>query len=498
MLNNDRLTASIRNSYYPVYVAQSDDPDKAQKEIEDFLAGHITLKPWIPYSEWDAAVVPYEKSISKDIDNSDDNAAIQKVSTDKITINHADRYAKVIDFARAEFDPETKAYYIDRQLNHRKLVTIYQPVQFYLRLASVATSIEPDYLILEAKELRFTDELPPIEYRDIYEEDKKSSLEHQIRIALRYMANVSIPSISDKEPSIHPPEYLAVDIGDLHDICGILDTDTMITRDEFREKQSSGEEIPPLVSQIDSNGDFHPADETVKEQFLMDAMNKISLHAIGGFYGFAGNMVYIRPTNEWIARFRTAFPAKEWNARTFIETVPDSGVKSDRLAFHCIDKPVTVTILTNRVEIIWFYKSGVDVAACVEKLIPGLLKALTDNGVIAFCHMQYRICAEVAIPSEKYERKGYHAEFSEEKEGLTYNHMITLTNETRANAFGYEEMDRIWQYAVFISTPADENILWYKSDDAISYFLDARKKAEEYITVMKTEDPVKSFSKLMQ
>lgn len=102
------------------------------------------------------------------------------------------------------------------------------------------------------------------------------------------------------------------------------------------------------------------------------------------------------------------------------------------------------------------------------------------------------------MPSEKYKKKGYHAEFSEEKEGLTYNYMITLANESRANAFGFEEMDRIWQYAAFISTPADENMLWYKYDDVISYILDAKKKAGEFITVMKIGDPVESFSKLMQ
>lgn len=451
-------------AYLPMLV--SDDAT-----LDAFLAGEIHLEAWIQQHEWDAAMLPYQGLLQARSDNPRLLPAAC-VAVDKVSINQVDRYARAFDFDQVMLDIANGAWV---PLDARYLdlgpsaVVVTDPHELFKRIESVANRITPGYLRLEAGDLRYVSALSPVEYRDMYEAPAESSWRHGVRLALREGGAAQF--LTATGDPLAPPEVVA-SAGDLHDICIKVRLADLV-EGRFPDVLCSSDMFDKLAGQW-SIGE-----------------------TIGVFCSFAGDVLEVEPTSEWIERVAQALPDGNWSARTVIEPVPEAETALPRLSFVEADQHVRLTIWSNRVEV--FCTDATDAgramlfqSACA---VAGMLHERKGAG---FGWLRYSESIELERSPTGQGKHTFQYAGSVLEGGLLTERSLARGVCQAPNVFGFAEEASFLSCSCTVATGVADKTMWYLPQDVERFLNAASKRAGDFFREMRGGDPVERFLQLQR
>lgn len=443
----------------------------ADEELNGFLDGTITLTPWIQEDEWDAAIRPYEELLQIG-DGGDRIYLTERAATSKVIVNQFDRFAKVFDFDQVTLDASKNAWVsLDERFEQlgQNAVIVVNPIELFRRIEVVANGIVPDYLRLEAGELHYVDALSPIEFRDAYEAPVSQEWRHGVRLTLREGGSAILESVGS---DFGIPHTAALSVGDLRDICVRANVNSLV-RGDFPDCLTDAETL-----------------ERIKQSQTCVQNARVSC-------SFAGDVLDVEPTKEWIDRVRGVLPDGAWQPRTIIETIPESGATLPRLAFIEPAQNLNVAILSNTVELTRLGTTQNAKAAMFAAVssIAAMLHTFNRKG---FAWLRYSSSAEIRYKLASCNQHVWQYIDSRFENGMFVERSLAQKQRQISNAFGFEETIGALEGSFSMGTNPSDKSMWYLPEDVRRFMEAAASRANEYFQAMEAGDPVEQYMRIQR
>ena len=264
-------------------------------------------------------------------------------------------------------------------------------------------------------------------------------------------------------------EAIAVPVGDLADIAVMCPVKNLL-KGQFPKKLLE-------VGYKDYLDSFKISKKEVKQWFL----------------NVAANVMSITPTTGWIDKLSDIFPNDKWKAVSQVEKLFQDGDGMPRLVFFENYGRDRVFIHINRIEF-HFYDYNDDQKAIVRSLLHFVEKECKTE----FCHMKLETHADLGVIRDKriLLQTGFREERTCKRGNLFEYQFIEADFKMVPSIMGREMVRKDWHYAIRVSTPDDENIMWYDADTVMDFFDDVEKSNLERINYLMEGDAYGRYRKI--
>lgn len=195
----------------------------------------------------------------------------------------------------------------------------------------------------------------------------------------------------------------------------------------------------------------------------------------------AANVMSITPTTEWMDKLADIFPKDKWKPVSQVEKLYYDGDGMPRLAFFENYGRDRVFIHINRIEFHFF-----DYNDNQKAIVRSLLHFAETECKTGFCHMMLETHADLGVIRDKriLSQTGFREERTCKRENLFEYQFIEADFKLVPSVMGREMVRKDWHYAIRVSTPDDENTMWYDADTVMDFFNDVEKSNMERINYL--------------